>query len=79
MKVLLDHYPYRFCENDAGDEGWIEKFNYTTKRYSKMYECQSSLQMLTAMEDIEYVKWLDPEGVPCYRRQRGNSIRKPHN
>lgn len=22
--------------------------------------------MLLAIEDLEYTKWLDPEGVPCY-------------
>jgi hypothetical protein len=21
---------------------------------------------MTAMEDFEYTKWLDPDGVPCY-------------
>jgi hypothetical protein len=21
---------------------------------------------LTAIDDFEYTKWLDPEGVPCY-------------
>jgi hypothetical protein len=26
------------------------------------------MQLLTAMEDFEYTKWLDPEGVPCYIR-----------
>ncbi len=25
------------------------------------------MQMTTAIEDFEYTKWLDPEGVPCYR------------
>ena len=79
MKVLKESYPYRFIESDAGDAGWIEKYNYITKRYSKMYECDSSLQLLTAMEDLEYTKWLDPEGVPCYRKNRGDSVISPYN
>ena len=77
MKVLLEHYPYRFVENDQGDAGWIEKYNYNTKRYFKMYECESTLQMATAMEDVEYVKWLDPDGVACYRKNRGDSVCNP--
>jgi hypothetical protein len=24
------------------------------------------MQCSTAMEDIEYAKWLDSDGVPCY-------------
>ena len=24
------------------------------------------MQMMQAIEDFEYTKWLDPEGVPCY-------------
>ena len=32
-----------------------------------MYLCDNGMQMTTAIEDFEYTKWLDPEGVPCYR------------
>jgi len=31
-----------------------------------MYLCDNSMQLTTAMEDFEYTKWLDPDGVPCY-------------
>jgi len=24
------------------------------------------MQLLTAIDDFEYTKWLDPEGVPAY-------------
>ena len=74
MKILMESYPYRFVENDKRDAGWIEKYNWVTKRYSKMYECDCPLQLTTAMEDLEYCKWLDPEGVACYRQQRGDSV-----
>ena len=38
-----------------------------------MYECDSQLQLMTAIEDPEYPKWLDPEGVPCYIRDNVKS------
>ena len=31
-----------------------------------MYLCDNQMQMLTAMEDFEYTKWLDSDNVPCY-------------
>jgi len=72
-KVLLERFPYRFLETD--ERGWVEKFNMDTKRYKHMYECGCERQMLTLLEDAEYVKWLDPEGVSCYRHHRGDSVR----
>ena len=38
------------------------------KRYQDMYLCDNSMQLTTAIEDFEYTKWLDPEGVPAYRK-----------
>ena len=70
MKVLLERYPYKYCEAENGEQGWIEKFNPETKRYYKMYECDSRMQFFTAMEDYEYTKWLDPAGVNCYVKDR---------
>ena len=67
MKVLLERFPYRFCEET--DRGYIQKYNLTTKRYTMMYECDSQLQLVTAMEDLDYCKWLDPEGIPCYNNR----------
>ena len=72
-KVLLERFPYRFLETE--ERGWVEKFNMDTKRYNHMYEVGCERQMLTLLEDREYVKWLDPEGIPCYRYERGNVIR----
>lgn len=76
MKVLLERYPYRFCEGE--ERGFIEKFNDVTRRWVHMYECDSRLQLMTAMEDINYSRWLDPAGVPCYREQRGDVIKSPY-
>ena len=78
MKIIQERYPYRFVESDSRDSGWIEKYNYYTKRYAKMYECDSPLQLLTLMEDIEYTKWLDPDDVPCYRKNRGDVVVSPY-
>lgn len=68
MTILMEREGYRFCESTSGDRGYIEKFDEATRRWRHMYECDSRLQLLTAMEDIEYAKWLDPSGVPCYRK-----------
>ena len=48
----------------------IQKFDEWTKRYRDMYICDNGMQISTAMEDFEYTKWLDTEGVPCYVRDR---------
>lgn len=77
MKILRETFPYRFVENETASAGWIEKFNDLTRRWFKMYECDSSLQLLTAMEDIEYCKWLDPQDIPCYREGRGDVVKHP--
>ena len=69
--VLFERFPYRYVEcgtleiNDMPDYR-IQKANEYTKRYSDMYLLDNQMQLLTAMEDFEYTKWLDPEGVPSY-------------
>ena len=68
--VLLERFPYRFVETQ--ERGWIEKYNIYTKRYVHMYEVCDERQMSVLLEDREYCKWLDPEGVPCYNNSRGN-------
>ena len=75
MKVLKEQYPYRWCESDDADAGWIDKFNMTTRRYFRMYDCDSPLQLVTAMDDFQYTLWLDPQGVPCYRSSRGDVVK----
>lgn len=72
VKVLLERFPYRYVSVGMLDNGHpdyrIQKANEYTKRYSDMYLCDNQMQILLAMEDFEYTKWLDPEGVPCYIR-----------
>ena len=64
--------PYRYVECGTLDNGFpdyrIQKEDYYTKRYRDMYLCDNSMQLTTAIEDFEYTKWLDPEGVPAYRK-----------
>ena len=46
----------------------MQKANEYTKKYSDVYLFDNGDQMLLAIEDPEYPKWLDPDGVPCYTR-----------
>jgi len=70
MNVLLERFPYRYVESGVLENGnpdyRIQKANEYTNRYSDMYLLDNQMQLLTAMEDFEYTKWLDPDRVPCY-------------
>ena len=81
MKVLSSYGPYRFCIRGLLPNGTedciIQKFNEMTRRFVTMYECVDVIQLMTAMEDIEYCKWLDSDNVPCYRERRGDSVMSP--
>ena len=78
MKVLSSYGPYRFCIRGLLPNGTedciIQKFNEMTRRFVTMYECVDVIQLMTAIEDPQYAAWLDPERVPCYREQRGDSV-----
>ena len=70
-KVLLEREGYRFV--DAGTleingltDYRMQKQNHYTKRWNDIYLFDNAMQCSTAMEDIDYAKWLDPEGVACY-------------
>ena len=70
MKVIFERFPYRYVDSGVLENGMpdyrIQKANEYTKRYSDMYLLDNQMQMITAIDDFEYTKWLDPEGVPCY-------------
>ena len=73
MKVLIEKFPYRYIETETLLENGkpdcrMEKFMMDTKRYREIYKFDNQMQMMTAIEDFEYTKWLDPDGVPCYVR-----------
>ena len=63
MKILLERFPYRYVEcgtleiNGMPDFR-IQKADHYTKRYSDMYLLDNQMQLLTAMEDFEYTKWV---------------------
>jgi hypothetical protein len=44
----------------------IQKVDSYTDKYKDMYLLDNSTQLDYAMEDFEYTKWLDPDGVPSY-------------
>ena len=72
MNVLLERFPYRYVECGTLENGFpdyrIQKADSWTKRYKDMYLLDNQMQLLTAMEDYDYTLWLDPERVPCYRK-----------
>tara|TARA_R100001443_G_scaffold1362_1_gene5151 strand:- start:147 stop:383 length:237 start_codon:yes stop_codon:yes gene_type:complete len=73
MTVLLERFPYRYVETgttlDNGKPDYrIQKMDSYTRRYKDMYLCDNGMQLTTAMEDFEYTKWLDPDGVPAYTK-----------
>jgi hypothetical protein len=70
--VLMERHPYRYVSVGTLENGFpdyrIQKFNEWSKRYSDMYPCDNQMQILTAIEDFEYTKWLDPDPeVGAYR------------
>ena len=76
--VLLERSPYRYIqvgilEINGKPDYRIQKSDSYTGRYRDMYLCDNELQLMTAMEDYEYTKWLDPDGVPCYVRDSVSS------
>ena len=72
MKILFERFPYRYVECGTLENGFpdyrIQKANEYTKRYSDMYLLDNKMQLLTAIDDFEYTKWLDPAGVPSYSK-----------
>ena len=78
MNVIMERFPYRYVESgiielNGKPDCRIQKYNEYTKRYNDMYLCDSGMQLLQAIEDFEYTKWLDPAGVPCYTKDEARS------
>jgi hypothetical protein len=70
-KVLFEREGYRFVERgileiNGKPDYRMQKQDYYTKRWKDIYLFDNGMQCSLAMEDIEYAKWLDPEGVPSY-------------
>jgi|TARA_B100001996_G_scaffold363072_1_gene331073 hypothetical protein len=73
MDVILERFPYRYIQDglleiNGNPDYRIQKWNEYTNRYNDMYYLENQMQLDTALEDVEYTKWLDPEGVPAYRK-----------
>ena len=71
IKTLLEREGYRFVDagileiNGMADYR-LQKQNSYTKRWTDIYLFDNVMQCSFAMEDIDYCRWLDPEGGPCY-------------
>ena len=70
-KVLFEREGYRFVQKgiielNGMPDYRMQKKDHYTKRWNDIYLFDNGLQCTTAMEDIEYAKWLDPDRVPCY-------------
>jgi len=75
MKTILEREGYRFIEDgiielNGMPDFRMQKQDLYTKRWRDIYLFDNQMQCLLAMEDIEYAKWLDPDGVPCYVKDR---------
>ena len=73
MKTLLEREGYRFVEKgileiNGMPDFRLQKQDFYSKRWNDIYLFDNAMQCSLAMEDIEYAKWLDPDGVPCYVR-----------
>tara|TARA_B100001113_G_scaffold177662_1_gene145563 strand:+ start:126 stop:350 length:225 start_codon:yes stop_codon:yes gene_type:complete len=72
MNVIMERFPYRYVESGTLENGRpdfrIQKLDSWSKRYKDMYLCDNGMQLTQAIEDFEYTKWLDPSGVPAYRK-----------
>ena len=65
-QVILERFPYRFVQKglleiNGQPDFRIQKFNEVTRLYRDMYYLDSQAQLDCAIEDPEYVKWLDPD------------------
>jgi len=71
VDVLLEREGYRFVQkgiielNGKPDYRLQKKDEYTNRWYD-IYLFDNQMQLDIAMEDIEYCRWLDPDGVYCY-------------
>ncbi len=72
--VIHERFPYRYVQKghiqlNGKPDFRLQKANEYTKKYSDIYLFDNGDQMLLAIEDFEYAKWLDPAGVPCYVKE----------
>jgi len=76
-KVLLEREGYRFVEKgileiNGKPDYRLQKQNEYTKRWYDIYLFDNGMQCSFAIEDHQYCRWLDPDGVPAYAKQHDN-------
>ena len=79
--IIHERFPYRFVQKgyiqlNGKPDFRLQKVNEYNKKYSDIYLFDNGEQLLLAIEDKEYAKWLDPSGVPCYVRDRVTQLNK---
>jgi len=70
--VLLERFPYRYVqvgilEINGKPDYRIQKVDSYTGRYRDMYLLDNEMQLMTAMEDYQYCRWIDPDNPGAYR------------
>ena len=78
--VIHERFPYRYVQRghiqlNGKPDYRLQKADEYTKKYSDIYLFDNGDQLLLAIEDFEYAKWLDPSGVPCYLRDSVKSYK----
>jgi len=76
-KVLLEREGYRFVEKgileiNGKPDYRLQKQNEYTKRWYDIYLFDNGMQCSLAIEDHQYCRWLDPDGVSAYAKQHDN-------
>ena len=69
--VVHERFPYRYVQKgyiqlNGKPDLRLQKADGYSKKYSDIYLFDNADQCFLAIEDFEYSKWLDPDGVPCY-------------
>ena len=72
MSIIFERFPYRYVDTGVLENGKpdyrFQKVDSLTKRYKDMYLLDNEMQLVTALDDYEYTKWLDPDPeVGAYR------------
>lgn len=72
MKILAQIDCFRFVEKgvleiNGRPDFRLQTQDWYTKRWNDVYNFDNEMQMLTAIEDIDYARWLTNQ--PCYIRE----------
>ena len=71
-RMCAERFPFKYMDhgilpNGCGDFR-MYIYNEDTKRYREYYLFDNKEQMMLAIEDLEYSKWL--AGMPCYIKDK---------